>query len=214
MPSASQAEAKTIYVLEQQNLIKKPEEVVGKRSSVEKDEKKGEEDEEVESESDNEEIVTLEPETVKKSDDVNLDDEFEKIVPFKFKRLSEESIDEDDNEIAEILSDAEPLEQVLNLQTEPVKDSEEIVSEKDHADPEQKLSDIVESKTIKEEINEASINEPQPSETIIDEALVASDDQKPPVPIPTYLWEDVKKSKEQVSGDNVCTFHLFRTFSH
>lgn len=62
------------------------------------------------SESDNEEIVVARPEAARKSGDVNLDDEFEKIVPFKFKRLSEESIDEVDHEIEEILSDAEPLE--------------------------------------------------------------------------------------------------------
>lgn len=201
-------------ILEQQNLIKTSKEAVCDRPSVEKneqEEEKDEEDEELESGSDNEEIVILEPEPVKKRSDVNLDDEFEKIVPYKFKRLSEESVDEVDKEIVEILTDAAPLEQVLKSHIEPTENSAEAVCEIELASFDNKLSDTVELEIVEANINEASIIEPLPSETIINEALVLNDDQKPPVPIPTYMWEDVKKSKEQVS-DNVCTFNLFHAF--
>lgn len=199
-------------ILEQQKLINPVKE--GEKLSVEKDEsvKKEEDEEELNSESDNEEIVIVEPEAAEKRNDVNLDDEFEKIVPFKFKRLSEESIDEVDNEIVEILSDAEPLEQVLASLDEITENYLKALGERELAVSKANLKDSVVVEVIKEAINEDSLIEPHSSDTIINEAVVQNDDQKPPVPIPTYLWEDVKKSKEQVSGDNVCTFHLFHAF--
>lgn len=40
-------------------------------------------------------------------------------------------------------------------------------------------------------------------QTNIDDHNDHNDPSKPPVPIQTYMWEDVKRSKEQVS-DNVC----------
>lgn len=169
-----------------------------------------------ESESDNEEIVVIEPEAVKKSDDVNLDDEFEKIVPFKFKRLSEESIDDVDHEIAEILSDAEPLEKEFKNDREEIDTTEQrlpvIEPESSLADSTaEKSHDEAESKPIEGETKPTPIDDAQPTETIIDEEQLPKDfdketsEEKPPVPIPTYRWEDVKRSKEQVSGDNVCT---------
>lgn len=159
---------------------------------------------------------------------MNLDDEFEKIVAFKFRRLSEESGDEVDHEIQDILSDAEPLEKefqpqnLLVVAPQEIKTQEFVVEEfrpveviteeqenRSEIDVEQKPSDSIESRPIEE----ASIIDAKPSETIVDEepkdtllsAKEITDEQKPPVPIQTYLWEDVKRSKEQVSGDNVCT---------
>lgn len=194
-----------------------------------------------------------------KKDDVNLDDEFEKIVPFKFKKLSEESLDEVDHEIEEILHEAEPLGQEIKTDIDPhkaepspspddtppnfvpveVKQEPSVVEEStttvtavlEQKDPiveqksssgdqknlcaEQKkkpLSDSNESKHI-----EASINDSEPKATLIAAESVPSEkrensvDEKPPVPAPTYLWEDLKRAKEQVSGDqpppahDVCT---------
>jgi hypothetical protein len=193
----------------------------GDKSEIDKkdvEEEEESEEEEVSSESDNEEIV----ETVTKSD-VNLDDEFEKIVPFKFKRLSEESIDEADHEIAEILNEAEPLEVAIKEEKKVTQSAEEksheIVSEAvaEKSTVEQPVeekqptdtSENNEPKHIEEEVKVTPItNEAKTNETVIDEKGLPTeiiDDQKPPVPIQTYLWEDVKRSKEQVSGDNVCT---------
>jgi len=58
-------------------------------------------------------------------------------------------------------------------------------------------------------------SEDKPKETLIDEDLLPkeaissfnaqlSEQNKPPVPIQTYLWEDIKRSKEQVSDNHVC----------
>lgn len=208
-------------MLEKQNLIalsKTAAEGCDKDELVAVDE---EEEVETESESDNEEIVVVEPEAVKKSDDVNLDDEFEKIVPFKFRKLSEESIDEVDHEIAEILSDAKPLETELaeasekeNSQEPDSESSEGRVSVKavesvssapapvtfvEHKP--QPISDDVEAQPIEENIKES------PLHLIFDEQRLPREasPEKPPVPIPTYRWEDLKRAKEQVSGDDVCT---------
>lgn len=296
LPSSSQSEAQT--VLEKQNLIKVVRDSVDK-AVAEVVELLGSEDE---SESDNEEIIH--PEIIKKGD-VNLDDEFEKIVPLKFGRVSDESSDEVDNEIAEILHEAEPLGKELQVEHEakPEIKDEEVIEEKSpeaelakleiksaeivtevkettdneppeepevtqseikieqthqiaevketssekiepeiaqaeikaqesetetlrekssvekekstQPDVEQKVSDNIDSKPIEKETQKASINDAKPSESIIDvklepnetplSAVAEHSDDKPPVPIQTYLWEDVRRAKEQVSGDNVCT---------
>lgn len=140
----------------------------------------------------------------KKSDDVNLDGEFEKIVPFKFKKLSEESIDDEvDHEIEEILHEAQPLGQEIQAdafkaEAEPVKFADE-----EKVSVEQAPSDNNESKQIAVEPDKAQIDA---------EHLAAEEENKensverPPVPIQTYLWEDVKRAKEQVS-EEVCTIH-------
>lgn len=109
------------------------------------------------SESDNEEIVVAVTGTDRKSGDVNLDDEFEKIVPFKFKRLSEESIDEVDHEIEQILSDAAPLEIALatkeeNHPQEADKKVEKILQEIDKKINLSKENNI--DKTVKENLKE------------------------------------------------------------
>lgn len=200
-----------------------------------------------ESESDNEDI-----EDVVASGDVNLDEEFEKIVPFKFERLSEESSDEVDHEIAEILQEAEPLGKEVQAEVEKSKvelktitpeieknlDIEnsrfEVQAVDEKAEAELKDSQAEESDT---ELNtetptnelkecetakqtsaanevETPINDSSANKTLIDgellpkatdESVKENADDRPPVPIQTYLWEDVKRSKEQVSGDNVCT---------
>ena len=253
LPSAVQTVAKT--QLEIQNLIKASKaNESGDKSSTNKETEATESEEE--SESDNEEIFVTELKPIPESDDVNLDDEFEKIVPFKFKKLSEESLDEVDHEIEEILHEAKPLGSEVKSETEIVKaeggsgkvfevvkvEEDELETEQDSKheeaiepekahekvlEPEQASSD---PKTLQTEVNEnqnfsltekkaaeAPINDAKLLETNIDDIQAPTDapllkensEDKPPVPIQTYLWEDVKKSKEQVSGDNVCTFHLF-----
>lgn len=191
--------------------------------------------------------------------DVNLDSEFEKIVPFKFKRLSEESIDEVDHEIAEILQEAAPLgkevqseveksqfeikaitpEEEVSTELENSRFDVQVVDEKAEAaelvkeeieESETELNTVTPTNELKEpetdkltssanentklEATEPSINDSNANKTIIDgepmpkeadESVNENTDDKPPVPIQTYLWEDVKRSKEQVSGDNVCT---------
>lgn len=197
-----------------------------------------------------------------KTDDVNLDDEFEKIVPFKFKKLSEESLDEVDHEIEEILHEAVPLGQEIKTDIdphnaepspspddtpqnfEPVEVIQEatVVEEKPEksvptvsaaveqkessgdqksSGGEQKSSSSEQEKTPPSDSNEskhieASINDSEPKASLIAAEAVPSEkrensvDEKPPVPAPTYLWEDLKRAKEQVSGDqppvpHVCT---------
>lgn len=243
LPSATHSEPRT--TLEKQNLI-----TISKFGSGSGDKKSVDIEEiEVESESDNEEIGAVGAGAVKK-DDVNLD-EFEKIVPFKFKKLSEESLDEVDHEIEEILQEAEPLGQEIKTDIDPHKaepspspddtilnfepvslevEQEEpsVVEEKPEisvptvaAVVEQKDSEPEQTKTPPIDSNEskhieASINDSKPKATLIAAEPVPSEkrensvDEKPPVPIQTYLWEDLKRAKEQVSGDqpppdDVCT---------
>lgn len=148
-------------------------------------------------------------------------------MPFKFRRLSEESTDEVDHEIEEILHEAEPLgveikteskiEHFEHLETE--KESPEADTDRKSLTPEtptpfvHKIPEIEPPQTLESKpiTAEATVIEAKP---IIDDQTLPTEniDEKPPVPIPTYLWEDVKRSKEQVSGDNVCTIQLFRTF--
>lgn len=209
------------------------------------------------SESDNEDIVDV----VEKVANVNLDGDFEKIVPFKFRRLSEGSSDEVDHEIAEILHEAQPLGKEVQAEAEKhqfelrtipteveastdiensrfevqvvsdevqatdveLKASEEIEAEPDALEIEaatqtNETKDLTTEKPISLATEKTKFEATEPSisanKTVIDGELLpkASDecvkesaDDKPPVPIQTYLWEDVKRSKEQVSGDNVCT---------
>lgn len=257
LPSATHSEPRT--TLEKQNLI-----TVSKVASGSLDKKSvdtNSDEEETESESDNEEIGAVGAGAVKK-DDVNLDDEFEKIVPFKFKKLSEESLDEVDHEIEEILHEAEPLGQEIKTDIDPhnaepspssevtpphfepvevkqeasaVEETPEksvptvsaVVEQKESSGDqkssvgEQKSSSSEQKKTPPSDSNEskhieASINVSEPKATLIAAEPVPSEkrensvDEKPPVPAPTYLWEDLKRAKEQVSGDqppvpHVCT---------
>lgn len=243
LPSATHSEPRT--TLEKQNLItisKVASDSCDKKPSVDIDDEE-EDEEEVESESDNEEIGAVGAGVVQK-DDVNLDGEFEKIVPFKFKKLSEESLDEVDHEIEEILHEAEPLgheiktdidphkaepspspdDTVLNF--EPVASVEVKQEEPEKSVPtitavvEQKDSNAEHTAPLPSDSNEskhieASINDSEPKATLIAAEPVPSEkrensvDEKPPVPIQTYLWEDLKRAKEQVSGDqpppDVCT---------
>jgi hypothetical protein len=224
LPSASQAEAQTI--LEKQNLIKAVKVVDDKIVVVDKPLEV--EEVEIESESDNEEVDDK---------NVNLDNEFDKVVPIKFKRLSEESLEDDDedevdHEIAEILNEAKPLG--ADIKSEVEASGADITTEVESLVTEIKSDVVTLARELKadaagtlethfksinpvtEQIDTESADKSEPKDikaAPIDEAQSLpneSEEDKPPVPIQTYLWEDLKRSKEQVSGDNVCTIHLFR----
>lgn len=132
-----------------------------------------------------------------------------------------------DHEIEEILHEAEPLGVEIKTESK-IEHFEHLKTESDsseadtgrksltpetptpvvHKSPEIEQLRTLESKPI---AVEATVIDAKP---IIEDKTLPTEniDEKPPVPIPTYLWEDVKRSKEQVSGDNVCTIQLFRTF--
>lgn len=245
LPSTAQTE-QTIF--EKQNPIKVPKGTTDDKSSDEVE--SGEE-----SESDNEDIVDV----IEKGGDININTEFEKLAPFKFKRLSEESSDEVDQEIAEILHEAKPLGnevqteveksqfslkaitpevepnsevensrfnvQAVNEDAKPLPVAELNVSDEtvddDTSTPICELKELATDKptSLADKISEheelkSSVSDLNANKTVIDdeplpktpdESVKEGADERPPVPIPTYLWEDVKRSKEQVSGDNVCT---------
>jgi tRNA uridine 5-carbamoylmethylation protein Kti12 len=184
---------------------------------------------------------------------VNLNDEFEKIVPSKVIESIDEIINEAVEKVTEeientstavIVDDATNInivgegaadEKIIDSDTVEKSEVEEkietsnietvaIVSPHD----EEKIDEILENKVeqienlkANEILDEATavcenISSTQidigANETLIDSELLTkeiiekyiADSQKPPVPIQTYLWEDLKRSKEQVSGDHVC----------
>jgi hypothetical protein len=145
------------------------------------------------SESDNEEV----PE---QRNDVNLDDEFEKIVPDKnlaHEQKEEEQEEEEVKKTTEIASlnpgDSEILKSASEDSAEKINEVEIVETEKKNCEIVQKIDDV--------NINDFETNVVSGELTDKEEDLT----EKPPVPIQTYLWEDVKRSKEQVSDDNVCT---------
>lgn len=221
-------------------------------------ESKAEDTQSVHSESDNE-VVKEE-----KDENLNLDDEFEKIVPSKIDDFDGIAVTDEDREIVEILGGDDDaitninIEAVAAAATEEIEKKIEIEAEKIDRKEEkeeesaktsaatgenevksEKLQDPVEAEILNfeeqiaepqkpvEEISEpqnpventeksqdenSQINE-QSKETIIDEDLlpreailkiVAEAADKPSIPLQTYLWEDVKRAKEQVSKDQVC----------
>ena len=117
-----------------------------------------------------------------------------------------ESIQLDTIVSSEPLSAVEEVCLETNTQTLPaVEPKETIIDDIDYTVLEQ-----TQKETLIDDVNKHR-------ETIIDEELLPkeillalqtniddhNDPSKPPVPIQTYMWEDVKRSKEQVS-DNVC----------
>lgn len=248
----------------------------------------------VHSESDNE---------IVQDENLNLDDEFEKIVPSKIDDLEEIAVTDEDLEIVEILSageksnvddairtniniaaaatEVEENEEIENkIQSDTLENvkidreeekvaeisaeklTEELTNEKnsglseenieialestenkielevsenlqDQVEPEKLLEvgnitndevtsqDTTDNVTSSIELHEeiSKINE-KSKETIIDEDLLpretilkiiaesSAEHSKPAIPLQTYLWEDVKRAKEQVSNDQVCVIPL------
>lgn len=167
------------------------------------------------SDSDNEEIEDIEAVVVNKFDD----EELERTESCNFKVISEEGSDDVDHEIANILHDAEPLglsekiksefktfevtvvhepsaESTLETKTLPNIENdltEESAQKVSHTQEiKHEASEINESKNVEETIENDSMNV-STQETLIDDEL-----QKPPVPIKTYQWEEIKRMKEHV----------------
>lgn len=134
------------------------------------------------SESDNEEV----PE---QRNDVNLDDEVEKLVPDK--NLVSES------------------EKIVKVDCEILDKSEVEINRAEIVETEKKSEEIV------QKIDDVNTNDSEQS-VVSGERTDKEEDltEKPPVPIQTYLWEDVKRSKEQVSDDNVCTTSTVNELYH
>lgn len=259
LPSISHKEQLTIF--ERQNLIKQSQvESDNAEIHVTSDESEARDDN---SDSDNE-VDIVEP---IKEKNLNFDDEFDKIASYKFRKLSEESADEVDHEIAEILSGKlvdtklkveeiisetkdtdkenidEKLENILSEQQqtetsvnvdsnpiESIKNDEELhvettqdqtILQSDELPNEtiaEHKADYLETSFVEPELKETIINGVKNNETLINEEQLAaqliSDENKPPVPIQTYLWEDLKKSREQVSGADVCNPFPRQTMHH
>lgn len=130
--------------------------------------------------------------------------------------------------------EAEKSETVKIIEEKSVKiDDEKIIENLHEEKVEQPTTDeekTVEEKIVSEEIEAPKVvTEDKQKETLIDEDLLpkeaiasfnaqSSEQNKPPVPIQTYLWEDVKRSKEQVSDDHVCNplvmFHAHVTVQY
>jgi hypothetical protein len=125
--------------------------------------------------------------------DVNLDDEFVKIVPDKNLSKSEEIVEKVDK-----TADCE----ILNKTQVEINRAETVETEKNSEEIVQKIDDV-------------NTNDPE-SNVVSGERTDKEEDltEKPPVPIQTYLWEDVKRSKEQVSDDNVCTTSTVNELYH
>lgn len=208
----------------------------------------------VHSESDNE---------IVQDENLNLDDEFEKIVPSKIDDLEEIAVTDEDLEIVEILSGGEKSNiddaTRTNLNIEAAATEVEEIDEKIHSDTlenvkidreEEKVAEISAEKSTEElrdekysGLSEEIIENPEKlldvditdnattstdisrvneksKETIIDEDLLpretilkivaesSAEHSKPAIPLQTYLWEDVKRAKEQVSNDQVCVIPL------
>lgn len=248
LPSASETEQ---TILEKQNLVKAIHQVVSDDNKTVIDSHS------VHSESDNE---------IVQDENLNLDDEFEKIVPSKIDDLEEIAVTDEDLEIVEILSGGEKSNiddaTRTNLNIEAAATEVEEIDEKIHSDTlenvkidreEEKVAEISAEKSTEElrdeknsGLSEENIENPEnpekslevdttdnattstdisrvnekSKETIIDEDLLpretilkivaesSAEHSKPAIPLQTYLWEDVKRAKEQVSNDQVCVIPL------
>lgn len=221
LPSASETEeSQTILEKQNKNIISRLKSADQNNNCCSKEQEKPdqklEEDlDESEDEESSEEINTSDNDVVevKKSEEENL---------FKFRKLSEESLDDEaDREIKEILKgESEEFNFVEKPQealekTEYLEEKSDDLDEKCDDDQSDKQSTIISGSPPKDPFLEEHITDDishPHKETIIDEDLLPQGalDQynkdhkdKPPVPLQTYLWEEVKRSKEQVS-DNVC----------
>lgn len=227
LPSGAQTEPQTI--LEKQNAsliaqIRGSDSVVEAAKSTNLNKLAGEvssEEESEVSESDNEELNdVIEVKLPKKVDAKSVQSSIE------FHRLSEdESDNEADKEIENILAKeiVPEVAKTEEVESAPAKSpAKEPIDDFELKFEEQKLPET--SSTV---VLPASPSSPT-RETIIDEDLLpkgpidaplskntdidtgeshlAKQEDKPPIPLQTYLWEDVKRSKEQVS-DDVCYPH-------
>lgn len=213
MPLPSSATESEQSIFEKQALVKAPQVSADDTKEVSEEDSKS-----VHSESDNEgvssviESVDVVDKVINKSDEIDVD----------HKKLLETDIDRIDDEITEILreksverdeklnsmsDDATSINKISDETVKNIIEEKEQVIERDEAPV----------KAVSEDPDTTKAETEQPKETIIDEDLLPKeaikdflaaqtlDSTKPPVPIQTYLWEDVKRSKEQVSGDNVCS---------
>ncbi|KAG5678926.1 hypothetical protein PVAND_008547 [Polypedilum vanderplanki] len=181
LPSASEPEHQTIF--EKQS--KAPQ-------VVEKDA----ENQSVHSESDNEGVDDVVDSVIKNiKNDVNLDETFDKIVPAKVETgLLETDID----------AIVEKAAEIVNEQINDVKEKVNIAEDEIKANIEEseiKAKVEIEIKTKVEDEKQPAANDNTLTKEIIAQYSKESH-EKPPVPIQTYLWEDIKRAKEQVSGNN------------
>jgi hypothetical protein len=266
LASTTQSEQQTLF--EKQSLVKTPQVAETQLTEPKDNESSAEkvDTHSVNSESDNETVTEVIDSGNKANANVNIDDEFEKILTPKIENLAssgDESTESVDQEIIEILSEKAPAnesstgdatsiniiaqtdtlesekisaesvakidttefeekieknsEELEKIDAEPVEASIQVESAADIVDNAQ-TTDEIESEKIEPNEN-ATIDETKPiNETLIDEHLLSREAilksiadaaaEKPPVPIQTYLWEDIKRSKEQVSGDQVCNPHV------
>lgn len=136
-----------------------------------------------------------------------------------------------ENIVNEFIESIEPVtvvnEVIESIQLDTVVSTEVLPTIEEACVGSQTLPAVVPKETIIDDIDYTVSEQTQKEtliddvnkhrETIIDEELLPkeillalqaniddhNDPSKPPVPIQTYMWEDVKRSKEQVS-DNVC----------
>lgn len=217
LPSGVQTEPQTILEKQNASLIAQiratdlvvdaiissdPSKVAGEPSS--------EEESDV-SESDNEELNDVIEVKLPKKDDVKLEKS-----SIEFHRLSEdESDNEADKEIENILAKEIVQEKESTPEKSPAK---ELIDDFELKFEEQKLPETVPPispslptrETIIDEdlLPKGPVEAPLSKNTDIDtgESHLEKQEDKPPIPLQTYLWEDVKRSKEQVSED-VCYPH-------
>lgn len=122
-------------------------------------------------------------------------------------KSEQETVKED----TKIIEEGLLVQKVTEILQEQAKNSQDEKQEQKVVSEETKISQ--DKKITEESPNVSDVKEENPKETLIDEDLlpkgaiesfIAQSEQsnKPPVPIQTYLWEDVKRAKEQVSGNN------------
>lgn len=180
----------------------------------------GKEEKEKKIESDTLENIKIDREEEKVAE-ISAEKSTEELTNEKSSDLGEENIEivnkPDELESSENKIKSEEIEFIKNLQdpVEPEKllevDAE--IKSNNHTVPQ----DVIDNPTFHEEISK--VNE-KSKETIIDEDLLpretilkivaefSAEHSKPAIPLQTYLWEDVKRAKEQVSNDQVCVIPL------
>lgn len=233
LPSATQSEQQTILEIQTAVAAGKIQQVSEKANEISVEVVTIDTQSE-DSESDNESVDVIDSVIVSDKKVINLD---EKIVTSKGDEVSGLLETNFDSGLLETDIDAEVVEILSHekVESDAIESNNKIEETKiENVTSEKKIENIVESIKATEEIAQTtSVDEDnnKPKETIIEENLLPKqdekinsqeestegDDSKPPVPIQTYMWEDIKRSKEQVSGNNVCNpfVQLFlRTLSH
>jgi hypothetical protein len=190
LPSASESEQQTIF--ERQSKAQPVSDKEEKEVAAETADAQS-----VHSESDNEGVDDDDAaDSVIEQIDVkaNLDAAFDKIVPAKVESgLLETDIDAIVEKAVEIVSERlDDAAEKANIAQEVIKqESTEQHEQEQPAEQQKPADDSMTKEIIAQYSGEA-------------EAEAAAGGDKPPVPIQTYLWEDIKRAKEQVSGSNVC----------